>query len=80
MKNNTKHEFIDIDSEEFREYVFQVPNSPFTTTVRINNPKNLSVSNSGHRILDQAGMSHYIPKGWIHLKWKEKENQPNFVK
>lgn len=80
FKNGTNNEFIDISSEEYRIYIFQVPNSPFTTQVRINEPLKLNVSNNGHRIFDYKGASHYIPKGWIHLKWKAKENQPNFIK
>lgn len=67
--------FSDIDSEEFRTYVFK------DGEITINSPLKLNVSNSGgHRVFDAQGISHYIPSGWIHLFWKAKENQPNFVK
>lgn len=78
--NYGENEFINIDSEVYREYVFQVPNSPFTNTIRINNPLKLCVKSNGHRVWDTNNESHYIPSGWIHLKWKVKDGQPNFVK
>ena len=77
FRNESKEKFIDISSEEYREYIF--PNS--TQPVLINFPLKLSVSaNGGHRIFDSHGNSHYIPRGWIHLKWRAKEGKPHFVK
>jgi len=77
FKNESKEKFIDISSEEYREYIF--PNSIQPVLIKL--PLKLSVSSSGgHRIFDSAGESHYIPKGWIHLKWRAKEGQPHFVK
>lgn len=74
--NKSNLEFTDISSEEFREYVY-----PDDTHIRISNPLYLHVSSSGgHRIYDAQGMSHYIVKGWIHLFWKAKDGEPNFVK
>lgn len=75
LVNHSKNEFIDISSEEYRVYVYDM-----MRIERINNPLYLSVSDSGHRILDAEGISHYMPKGWVHLKWKAKEGQPHFVK
>ena len=74
MGNHDKldREWSDISSEEYREYVF-----PGEETVRIEKPQKLNVSDSGgHRLLDGAGESHYIPNGWIHLRWK---GEPAFV-
>jgi hypothetical protein len=77
FKNESKEKFVDISSEMYREYIF--PNS--TQTVKIDLPLKLSVSSAGgHRIFDASGESHYIPKGWIHLKWRAKEDHPHFVK
>lgn len=73
--NQSNNEFIDISTEENRVYEF-----PGGDSILISKPLHLSVSPSGHRILDSDGISHYIPKGWIHLKWKAKEGQPHFVK
>lgn len=79
MKNLSKHVFTPIESEEFREYTFPAPQGRFVK-VRITKPTHLSVSESGgHRVLDAEGVSHYIPSGWVHLSWKAKEGQPNFV-
>lgn len=76
FKNATDLEFTDISSEQWREYHFIGGE-----IVRIEGPLRLNVSESrGHRIFDAAGVSHYIPAGWIHLKWKGKDGAPNFVK
>jgi len=75
FKNASDNKFIDISSEKFRTYVF-----PGGDEVTIKNPLQLSFSAAGHRLFDGEGVSHYIPKGWIHLKWEVKSGQPNFVK
>ena len=68
--------FNDISSEQWRIYDF-----PNGCSVRIEEPLWLYVSKSGgHRLVDKAGMSHYIPKGWLHLYWKVYEGQPFFVR
>jgi len=74
FNNGTELMFTDISSERYREYVFP------TSSVRIDNPLKLNVSKNGHRVFDSSGTSHYIPQGWIHLKWEVKLGQPNFVK
>ena len=76
FNNATDLEFTDISSELWREYHFLGGE-----TVRIEAPLKLNVSESrGHRIFDASGISHYIPPGWIHLKWKAKNGAPNFVR
>lgn len=74
--NESELEFSDISSEAWREYQFESG-----VMVRIENPMRLNVSESGgHRIFDGQGLSHYIPKGWIHLVWEARPGQPNFVR
>jgi hypothetical protein len=64
----------DISSEMYREYVF-----PAGAVVRIDSPSCLHVSDSGgHRIWD-GGLSHYIPVGWVQLRWQPKIGAPKFV-
>ena len=72
--NESKYQFEDISSEIYREYRF-----PNNEIVRIDYPKKLSVSGSGHRVWDGV-KSHFIPKGWIHLFWQVNEGKPHFVK
>jgi hypothetical protein len=61
-------EFKNIESEVSRSYEF-----PGGTIITITNPLTLNVSASGgHRILDGAGVSHYIPPKWLHLSWMSK--------
>lgn len=67
--------FIDISSEKARTYYF-----PGNESVTIYDPQFLNVSRSGHRLLDAEGNSHYIPKGWVHLVWKAKNEEFHFVK
>jgi len=79
MNNQSGHQFVNISSEEYREYTF-VTEKGIPFKIRINEPTNLSVSASGgHRLLDAEGISHYIPSGWVQLSWKAKAGQPNFV-
>ena len=78
FKNESVNKFADISQETYRTYVFvkdgtQVP-------IRIDQPKQLSVSSNGHRVFDGNGVSHYIPKGWIHLYWEVEKGATNFVK
>lgn len=73
--NKSDYKFIDISSEEWRRYIFDN-----NKVVVIAEPIYLSVSDSGHRILEKGGISHFIPKGWIQLSWKAKQDQPHFVK
>jgi len=68
-------EFKDISHEIYRSYEF-----PDKSTVIINEPLELNVSASGgHRILDEKGVSHYVPPKWIHLSWKSKPGSPTFA-
>ncbi|MCK0097495.1 hypothetical protein MWU60_18100 [Yoonia sp. F2084L] len=74
FRNESGLEFKDISSEQWREYTFSDGQS-----VRIELPLKLYVSENGHRLLDTAGVSHYIPLSWIHLKWQVKDGLPQFV-
>jgi hypothetical protein len=76
FNNQSNLDFVDISSEQWREYRFLNGE-----TVRVEAPLRLNVSDSGgHRIFDAAGVSHYIPAGWVHLMWEAKEGATNFVK
>jgi hypothetical protein len=75
MINKSDKQFSDISSEEFRQYDF-----PGGETVKIVAPLALSVSDNGHRVFDASGVSHYVPMGWLHLQWKAKDGEPNFVR
>lgn len=47
--------------------------------VTINEPQYMYVSENGHRIVDFKGFGHYIPKGWIHLRWKSREGEAKLI-
>ncbi len=79
LRNKTKLEFTDISTETYRTYHFVKDGETFS--VCINKPQYLNVSRGGgHRILDEHGLSHYVPKGWHHLLWKAKDGEAHFVK
>ena len=70
-----KSTFNDITSEVSRTYRF--PNEELVT---INHPVAINVARGGgHRVIDEEGKSHYIPKGWIKLTWQAKEGEPHVV-
>lgn len=76
LKKNTPvtiNDFADISDEEYRAYHWA------DYTLRIDAPFKLYVSKNGHRVLDHAGISHYIPSGWRHLEWKAKAGSPPFL-
>lgn len=75
FENKSGLDFTDISSEAWREYSFD--NGEI---IKINHPLQLHVNDDGHRIFDSEGISHYIPAKWIHLRWKAKEGEPNFVR
>lgn len=72
---NPNLEFSDLSDEEYRVYEF-----PGGCAIRLNEPTHLHVSDSGgHRVLTADGVSHYIPKGWLHLSWVVKSGCPKFA-
>lgn len=72
LRNATDIEFIDISSEEYREYDFGY---------RIEAPVALGISESGtHRILAANGESlHIDPVKGVAIKWLAKDGAPHFV-
>ena len=74
--NESGLDFANISTEAVRRYHFKGGD-----VVEVPGPLLLNVSRSGgHRIFDENGVSHYIPKGWIELTWVAKIGKANFVK
>jgi len=72
--NESGLDFIDISSELTRTYHYT------TTKQTIDSPAYLNVNaGGGHRILDESGESHYIPKGWERVSWTTTEGKPHFT-
>jgi len=63
------YEKIDITVESLRIYTF-----PNGDSVTIQDPQYIIVSDNGHRIRDALGVCHYVPYGWIHLRWWSNED------
>lgn len=73
FRNLSGLEFKDISAEVERTYTFASG-----ATVSIMGPQRLNVSASGgHRIFADDGC-HYIPAGWIHLRWTVKDEAAHF--
>lgn len=65
---------LDINSEEYREYVFS------DSIYRIDNPVSVDVTDSGsHRVVDSDGVTHRPATNWIALRWKPKSGEPSYV-
>lgn len=73
FKNESNYEFKSLEHEKYRVYTF-----PNNQKIRIDSPLYFSVSENGHRVFDIFQVSHYIPKGWIHLYWEVYDEKPNF--
>lgn len=67
----------DLSSEKWRRYDFVGGGM-----VYIDNPQYLLLrveasspaqGGGAHRVYDTMGISHYIPRGWIHLHWAVKD-------
>lgn len=60
--------WLDISVESWREYIF-----PNGAVYRISNPERLNVKRKpegdSHRVVDALGVVHYIPAGWMALRW-----------
>jgi hypothetical protein len=67
-----KLEFADVQNQRYRTYVFPSTNPGKTVEITIAEPVKIAISNSGiHRIVDDAGKTHVVQPGWIHLYWEE---------
>jgi len=73
--NESELDFKDISTEKWREYTLANGKK-----LLIDAPLYLHVSDTGgHRIFDAYQTSHYIPTGWLALRWKTKKGEANFV-
>jgi hypothetical protein len=73
LRNSSERKFVDISCEYLRTYDFG------GYTVEIPNPQWLHRSESGHYILDDMEVMHFIPDGWMHLTWAVKPGEPHIV-
>jgi hypothetical protein len=72
--NPVKLEFADISNEAYRTYAFGGGRSyTITEPVKLNVTR--KPNGDSHRIIDAAGVCHYIPAGWIGLSWKGKNGE-----
>jgi hypothetical protein len=75
VTDNPKLTFSSLEDEQYRIYSFSDGSE-----ITIEHPTYLNVSKAGgHRVLDGEGVSHYIPAGWNHLRWKVFEGKPAFA-
>ena len=73
--NATNLKFIDIDHEEFRQYLY-----PNGAKIEIKFPLKLSIDrNNIHRVFDFTGLSYYIPPNWIAVVTKPKPGGPDVI-
>ncbi len=67
--HSDQYDWKDISAEAWREYTF-----PGGSIYRIERPEQLAVKTTpdngdSHRIVCADGVCHYIPRGWIGIRW-----------
>ena len=78
FKDALHREWTDISAELYRTYIF-----PDGTSLRIENPLRLFVSDSGgHRVFsgNDGGKCFYVRPSWAAIEWKVRAGKPHFVK
>lgn len=65
---------IDISAEEERTYEYAGGE-----LISILHPLILIVSDNGHRVVDEAGVGHYIAYGWRRIIFKARNSQFQFL-
>lgn len=73
FSHTTELDFKDISSEIVRIYIF-----PDGNNIIIDKPQKLAVTSYSHRVYDSEGYSYIIPLGFMGIKFKVKDNEPNF--
>lgn len=66
-------EWTDISSEAYRTYIY-----PEGVEYSVVGPLLISISESGDRIFDDRGDSHWIHPGYVSITWRAKPGKPNF--
>lgn len=75
--NNTNATFTSLN-DDWREY--DIVKDGVLHTIRIEKPRFLNINprHFAHRVLDAQGVAHYIPCGFIALRWKVADGTPHF--
>lgn len=61
---------LDVSNEEYRVYTFVRDGQIYFVTIR--EPLQIIAGSDGHRLVDNGGENHFVPNGWIHLRWRVK--------
>lgn len=70
--NKSDREFKSLESEAWRSYTY-----PDGDILDVENPIALSISGSGHYVIDSSGVVNFFPNGFIRLRWKNKADKAN---
>lgn len=66
---------LDIQSEEFREYIYEDGN-----VLVIENPIELFITDTGsHRVIAEDGRVYRPTPGYLGIAWKPRKGEPAFV-
>lgn len=74
IKNESNRKFKSIEKEAWRDYTY-----PGGDIICIESPIALSVSKSGHYVIDSNGIVNFFPNEWIRLRWQNKDGEPNLI-
>ena len=76
--------FLDVRMETYRVYVFPPPIEGMSNVeyyieepeaVAFKGPVNTWTAGGSHRVVDKSGISHYVPAGWIGIRWGKAEGK-----
>ena len=72
IKNESNRKFKSIEKEVWRDYTYSNNN-----ILKVDDPIALSISGSGHYVIDIDGVVNFFPNNFNRLRWKNKENETN---
>jgi len=72
IKNESGREFKSIEKEAWRDYTYSNG-----TILRVDNPIALSISGSGHYVVDSEGVVNFFPNDFIRLRWQGEDGGPD---
>ncbi len=76
MKELKLNDWMSIDGEAYREYVY--PDGIY----RIEQPLKVNIKRSergdSHRVVSAGPVSHYVRPGWLAIRWEGKDGQEQF--
>jgi len=77
--SDEKEGYIDISNEKFRSYHFPLDHDQMFS-FGVNNPRWLKLCDDrSHVIVDENGLNHFVPFGWVGITSRLKDDDREFI-